>query len=92
MVKVYRVKSKKISKDSLYWDIENEKLHFIDALCLCSSTGGNKKEYSWCNNFAESTIGIANTSDFLTFNRLENTFFPCNRNDVLFPKNLVEIM
>jgi beta-1,4-mannooligosaccharide/beta-1,4-mannosyl-N-acetylglucosamine phosphorylase len=40
----------------------------------------------WCHNFHGAAIGIAKTTDFKTFTRLENPFLPYNRNAVLFPK------
>ncbi|TVP96050.1 MAG: glycosylase [Acholeplasmatales bacterium] len=40
----------------------------------------------WCTEFHGPTIGLAKTTDFKTFTRLENAFLPFNRNGVLFPK------
>jgi len=42
----------------------------------------------WCTDFYGPTIGIAKTSDFQSFQRLENAFLPFNRNGVLFPRKL----
>jgi len=42
----------------------------------------------WCTEFHGPTIGLAKTTDFKTFTRLENAFIPFNRNGVLFPRKI----
>jgi beta-1,4-mannooligosaccharide/beta-1,4-mannosyl-N-acetylglucosamine phosphorylase len=42
----------------------------------------------WCQDMFGPTIGIAKTTDFKTFTRLENPFLPYNRNAVLFPRKI----
>lgn len=42
----------------------------------------------WCNGYYGPTIGIAKTTDFKTFEQLENAFLPFNRNGVLFPRKI----
>lgn len=42
----------------------------------------------WCQDFYGASIGIAKTTDFQTFTRLENPFIPFNRNAVLFPRRV----
>lgn len=42
----------------------------------------------WCQDAFGPTIGIAETTDFRTFTRLENPFLPFNRNAVLFPRKI----
>ena len=42
----------------------------------------------WCQDAFGPTIGIAKTTDFKTFTRLENPFLPYNRNAVLFPRRI----
>ena len=42
----------------------------------------------WCQDAFGPTIGIAATTDFRTFTRLENPFLPYNRNAVLFPRKI----
>jgi beta-1,4-mannooligosaccharide/beta-1,4-mannosyl-N-acetylglucosamine phosphorylase len=43
---------------------------------------------SWCNGYHGPTIGIAHTTDFETFEQIENAFLPYNRNGVLFPRKI----
>lgn len=42
----------------------------------------------WCTDFYGAALGIAKTTDFKTFTRLENPFLPFNRNGVLFPRKI----
>ena len=42
----------------------------------------------WCTDFYGPAIGLAKTTDFKTFVRLENPFIPYNRNGVLFPRKI----
>ncbi len=42
----------------------------------------------WCQDFYGASIGMAKTTDFRTFTRLENPFIPFNRNAVLFPRRI----
>jgi beta-1,4-mannooligosaccharide/beta-1,4-mannosyl-N-acetylglucosamine phosphorylase len=42
----------------------------------------------WCQDFYGAAIGMARTTDFKTFTRLENPFLPYNRNAVLFPRKV----
>ena len=42
----------------------------------------------WCQDFYGAAIGLAKTTDFKTFIRLENPFVPFNRNAVLFPRKV----
>lgn len=42
----------------------------------------------WCTDFYGAAIGMAKTTDFKTFVRLENPFLPFNRNGVLFPRKI----
>lgn len=86
------------SEDAIHWDIEKEKIHFVDE-------NGNdfmpKSAYDprlvkvedtyyimWCTDFYGAAIGLAKTTDFKTFTRLENPFIPFNRNAVLFPRKI----
>jgi beta-1,4-mannooligosaccharide/beta-1,4-mannosyl-N-acetylglucosamine phosphorylase len=43
---------------------------------------------TWCNGYHGPTIGIARTTDFESFEQLENAFLPYNRNGVLFPRKI----
>lgn len=42
----------------------------------------------WCQDFYGASIGMAKTTDFKTFTRIENPFIPFNRNAVLFPRKI----
>ena len=42
----------------------------------------------WCTDFYGAAIGLARTTDFKTFERLENPYLPFNRNAVLFPRKI----
>lgn len=42
----------------------------------------------WCTDFYGAALGLAKTTDFKTFVRLENPFLPFNRNGVLFPRKI----
>lgn len=42
----------------------------------------------WCQDFYGASIGMAKTTDFRRFVRVENPFLPFNRNAVLFPRKL----
>lgn len=86
------------SKDGINWDIEEERIKFIDE-------EGNifQPNYAydprlvkvedtyyiiWCTDFYGAALGMAKTKDFKTFIRLENPFLPFNRNGVLFPRKI----
>lgn len=40
----------------------------------------------WCTDFYGAALGLAKTTDFKKFVRLENPFLPFNRNGVFFPR------
>jgi len=42
----------------------------------------------WCTDFHGASLGLASTTDFITFTRLSNPFLPFNRNGVLFPRKI----
>lgn len=42
----------------------------------------------WCQDFFGAAIGMARTTDFVHFEKLENPFLPFNRNAVLFPRKI----
>ena len=44
--------------------------------------------WNWCQDFYGAAIGMAKTTDFKTFTRIENPFLPFNRNAVLFPRKI----
>ncbi|NLJ31571.1 MAG: glycosylase [Clostridiales bacterium] len=86
------------SRDGIRWEIEPEKIRFTDEqgrpfmphyaydprLVKVEDT----YYIIWCQDFYGASIGIARTTDFKTFVRLENPFVPFNRNAVLFPRKI----
>jgi len=86
------------SSDGIRWEFETEKIAFVD------ETGKPfMPPYAydprlvqvdgvwyviWCQDFYGASIGVARTTDFKTFTRLENPFVPFNRNAVLFPRKV----
>lgn len=86
------------SDDGINWRIEQEKITFIDEngdpyqplyaydprLVKVEDT----YYIIWCTDFHGASIGVAKTTDFKTFIRLENPFLPFNRNGVLFPRKI----
>ncbi|MNO14577.1 Beta-1,4-mannooligosaccharide phosphorylase [compost metagenome] len=86
------------SEDGYNWEIEEERIEFID-----EEGKPFQPNYAydprllkvedayyiiWCTDFYGASIGMAKTTDFKTFVRLENPFLPFNRNGVLFPKKI----
>ena len=86
------------SSDALNWSFHEEKIKFIDEegnsfqplyaydprLIKVEDT-----YYAiWCQDMYGAAIGMAKTTDFKTFTRLENPFLPYNRNAVLFPRKI----
>ena len=86
------------SDDGINWDIEEEKLHFVDEDGKPFEPGyaydprlvkvEDTYYIIWCTDFHGAAIGMAKTQDFKTFVRLENPFIPFNRNAVLFPRKI----
>lgn len=86
------------STDAIHWDIESEKICFVDGNGVPFMP---KYAYDprlvkvedtyymmWCQDFYGASIGMAQTTDFKKFVRLENPFIPYNRNAVLFPRKI----
>lgn len=86
------------SQDGVKWEFEAENVQFVDKdgkpfqpryaydprLVKVEDT-----YYAiWCQDCYGAGIGIAKTTDFKTFTRLENPFLPFNRNAVLFPRKV----
>ncbi len=86
------------SKDGIDWKLDPERIQFH-----CSEPEIARFVYgydprvcwiedryyvTWCNWFHGPTIGAATTTDFLTFEQLENAYLPFNRNGVLFPRKI----
>ncbi|MEG0741274.1 MAG: glycoside hydrolase family 130 protein [Clostridia bacterium] len=86
------------SADGIHWTVEPEKIRFTDEMGnlrmphYAYDPRLVKVEDTyyiiWCTDFHGAAIGMAKTTDFKTFTRLENPFIPFNRNAVLFPRKL----
>jgi beta-1,4-mannooligosaccharide/beta-1,4-mannosyl-N-acetylglucosamine phosphorylase len=85
------------SDDGLDWHIESEPIHFASGdprsvgdyaydPRVCQIDGSYY--VTWCCGHNGPTISVARTSDFQSFDRLENAFLPFNRNGVLFPRKI----
>lgn len=86
------------SGDGIHWDFDPEKIPFTDEHGqpfmppyaydprLVQAEG--VWYIIWCQDFYGASIGVAKTTDFKTFTRLENPFIPFNRNAVLFPRKV----
>ena len=86
------------SKDAIHWNFEENKINFVDEngesfmpvyaydprLVKVEDT----YYIIWCQDFYGAAIGMAKTTDFKTFTRIENPFIPFNRNAVLFPRKI----
>ena len=85
-------------KDAIHWDFNKDKIQFVDEegkpfmpvyaydprLVKVEDT----YYIIWCQDFYGAAIGMAKTTDFKTFTRIENPFLPFNRNAVLFPRKI----
>jgi beta-1,4-mannooligosaccharide/beta-1,4-mannosyl-N-acetylglucosamine phosphorylase len=86
------------SEDGVDWTIDGEPIEFI-----CDDAEVGRFEYgydprvvwiedkfyvTWCNGYHGPTIGVATTTDFKVFSRIENAYLPYNRNGVLFPRRI----
>ena len=86
------------SKDGIHWDVDREKVAFTDenGRPLMPRYAYDPRLVKvedtyyiiWCGDFFGASIGMAKTTDFRTFTRLENPFIPFNRNAVLFPRKI----
>lgn len=86
------------SKDAINWEFEPEKINFTDEngepfmpvyaydprLVKVDDT----YYIIWCQDGYGASIGMAKTTDFKTFTRIESPFLPYNRNAVLFPRKI----
>lgn len=86
------------SADGIRWEFDKNKIRFLDEY---GREFMPKYAYDprlvkvedtyyviWCTDFYGAAIGMARTTDFKTFVRIENPFIPFNRNAVLFPRKL----
>lgn len=86
------------SKDGISWSFEKKKIQFTDINgndfmpIYAYDPRVVKVEdiyyIMWCQDFYGASIGMAKTTDFKTFTRLDNPFLPFNRNAVLFPRKI----
>lgn len=86
------------SEDAIHWNFEKEKILFVDEneepfmpvyaydprLVQIEDT----YYIIWCQDFYGAAIGMAKTTDFKKFVRIESPFLPFNRNAVLFPRKI----
>jgi beta-1,4-mannooligosaccharide/beta-1,4-mannosyl-N-acetylglucosamine phosphorylase len=86
------------SKDAIHWTYEPEKIPFVNEkgepflpryaydprLIKVEDT----YYIIWCTDFYGAALGLAKTTDFKTFVRLENPFLPFNRNGVFFARKI----
>ena len=75
------------SEDAIHWTYEEEKIHFVNQKGEPFDPG-YAYYIIWCTDFYGAALGMAKTTDFKTFVRLENPFPPFNRNGVLFPRKI----
>lgn len=86
------------SSDGIHWDFKKDRIPFVDEhgeafLPMYAYDPRLVKVEDtyyiiWCQDFYGAAIGMAETTDFKTFRRLENPFLPFNRNAVLFPRKV----
>ncbi|MDD3413785.1 MAG: glycoside hydrolase family 130 protein [Lachnospiraceae bacterium] len=86
------------SKDAIDWKFDTEKIQFVNEAgesyqpIYAYDPRLVKVEDAyyviWCGDFYGAAIGLAKTTDFKKFVRLENPFIPFNRNAVLFPRKI----
>ena len=88
------------SKNGIDWEIEDHPIDLVDEKGekynpyyaydprVVKVEGEDAYYVIWCTEFYGPTIGLAKTTDFVHFTRLENCFLPCNRNGVLFPRKI----
>ena len=86
------------SEDGISWEFDSERIHLVNE---AGEDYMPRYAYDprlvkvedayyiiWCGDFYGASIGMARTTDFKTFIRLENPFIPFNRNAVLFPRKI----
>ncbi|RGW78355.1 glycoside hydrolase family 130 protein [Faecalibacterium prausnitzii] len=86
------------SEDGIHWNFDKDKIPFVNKKgepfmpVYAYDPRLVKVEDTyyiiWCQDFYGASIGIAKTTDFKTFVRIENPFIPFNRNAVLFPRKI----
>lgn len=86
------------SKDGICWEFDEGKIPFVDeegnsAMPVYAYDPRLVKVEDtyyimFCQDFYGAAIGMAKTTDFKTFTRIESPFLPFNRNAVLFPRKV----
>lgn len=86
------------SKDAIHWEFEKEKIQMVNekgepympryAYDPRLVKVEDAYYIIWCTDFYGAALGLAKTTDFKTFVRLDNPFIPFNRNGVLFPRKI----
>jgi len=86
------------SGDGIHWRFDEKSIDFIDengnplqpvyAYDPRLLQVGDTYYIIWCQDAYGAALGLAKTTDFKTFVRLENPFLPFNRNGVLFPRKV----
>lgn len=86
------------SRDGIQWQFDKNKINFVDengkdfmpvyAYDPRLVKVDDIYYIMWCQDFFGAAIGMAKTTDFKTFTRVENPFLPFNRNAVLFPRKI----
>lgn len=86
------------SRDGLSWQIDSDPIAFesdvterpVNDYAYDPRVCQIDDDYliTWCAGDAGPTIGMAKTTNFKTYHRLENAFLPANRNGVLFPSKI----
>ena len=86
------------SKDAIHWEFEKEKISMVNeqgepympryAYDPRLVKVEDAYYIIWCTDFYGAALGLARTTDFKTFVRLDNPFIPFNRNGVLFPRRI----
>lgn len=86
------------SEDGINWTYEKERIQFINEKgepfmpTYAYDPRLIKVEDAyyiiWCTDFYGAALGLAKTTDFKTFTRLDNPFLPFNRNGVFFPRKI----
>ena len=86
------------SRDAIHWEFEKEKIQMVNekgepympryAYDPRLVKVEDAYYIIWCTDFYVAALGLAKTTDFKTFVRLDNPFIPFNRNGVLFPRKI----
>ena len=76
------------SKDAIHWDLKNDYLFNGYDPRLCEIDGWYYLSYVHIGNPGGTTIGIARTKDFESFEEFDDATLPVSRNGVLFPRKI----